>query len=272
MIKIYCIAADSSIHAQKVKTELLHIYSDIFDLDLNALNSANLPDIILVLGGDGFMLHVVHSVINICGIDSLLKIKFYGMNFGTVGFLHNVYNNCNNVLERILSSKAVNLFTICAIITTANGNVYTNYAINEITIMRKTLKTVHIRVTIDNIVRINKLISDGVLISTNIGSTAYNFAAGGPILPFNSNLISLTSINTFRPRFWKNALLDNKSRILFDILNHEIRPINAIVDCIEYNDVIKVDICCNFSKTLTLLFDSEDILNKKLIDEQFIIE
>ena len=137
--------------------------------------------------------------------------------------------------------------------------------------MRQNRFAANVKVKINNKVKINKLVCDGILVSTPAGSTAYNLSAHGPILPLNSTLLALTPICPFRPRRWKGAVLPEKSKITFEIINAKNRPVSATAGQVEVRNVKKVEISYNLKKTLKLLFDKGHNLEQRILDEQFIL-
>jgi len=152
-----------------------------------------------------------------------------------------------------------------------NNKTYNALSLNEVSLLRQNRFAANVRVKIDNKMKINKLVCDGILVSTPAGSTAYNLSAHGPILPLNSTLLALTPICPFRPRRWKGALLPEKSKITLEIINPEKRPVSATAGQVEVRNVKKVEISYNFKKTLKLLFDKDQNLEEKILNEQFIL-
>ncbi len=219
-------------------------------------------DIIVALGGDGFMLHTLHTYID-------QQTPVFGMNLGSVGFLMNAYS-IDNLIERLVEANKVSLYPLEMIATTTAGEQKKAQAINEVSLLRKTHQAAKIRITIDGIVRMQELICDGVLVATAAGSTAYNLSAHGPIIPIRSNLLVLTPISAFRPRRWAGALLPHKAHITFDVIESEKRKVIAVADFTEIRDVVQVKIRENRKITLTLLFDKTHNLEERIINEQFL--
>ena len=156
-------------------------------------------------------------------------------------------------------------------VTDINNKNFNALSLNEVSLLRQNRFAANVRIKIDNKMKINKLVCDGILVSTPAGSTAYNLSAHGPILPLNSTLLALTPICPFRPRRWKGALLPEKSKITLEIINPEKRPVSATAGQVEVRNVKKVEIAYNFRKTLKLLFDKDQNLEEKILNEQFIL-
>lgn len=219
------------------------------------------PDVIVALGGDGFMLQVLHRYMH-------RHIPVYGMNCGTVGFLLNNFH-ADRLEERIASARRATLHPLIMYARTADGKERQELAINEVSLFRESRQAARIRISIDHVVRVNDLVADGILVSTPAGSTAYNFSAGGPIVPLNGDLLALTPIAPFRPRRWRGALLNHQSSITFEVLEADKRPVSAVADFTEVRDVISVSVFEDRSIALSLLFDPEHNLEERITTEQF---
>ncbi len=219
-------------------------------------------DVIVALGGDGFMLETLHR-----HMDDEKPI--YGMNLGTVGFLMNVYSP-ENLLERIRAAQTALLHPLKMVARTEDGREETAYAINEVSLLRETRLAAHIRVWVDGRCRLEQLICDGALVATPAGSTAYNFSAHGPILPIGANVLALTPISPFRPRRWRGAILPQEAKVRFEILQHDRRKVSAVADMFEVRDVVDVTAEQEPNKTLKLMFDPEHNLEERILREQFI--
>ena len=218
--------------------------------------------IIVVLGGDGFMLETMHRYMNV------RNLKFYGMNCGTVGFLMNSYS-AKKVEERVERARAVELHPLKLFAETVKGKQVELLALNEVALLRGSRQAAHFKVTVDHVVRIQEMVADGILASTPAGSSAYNFSAGGPILPLDANVLALTPISPFRPRRWKGAILPHESSIFIEILGAEKRPVNAVADFTEVKDVASVLIHEHRQVSLKVLFDPDHDLEERMIKEQF---
>lgn len=218
-------------------------------------------DVIVALGGDGFMLQTLHRVIE-------NGTPVYGMHRGTVGFLMNDYDE-RGLTERLQRAEKVTLHPLRMTATTVEGTTEEGLAINEVSLLREQRQTAKIRIEVDGVVRIEELICDGVLLSTPAGSTAYNFSAHGPILPIGSGVLALTPISAFRPRRWRGAILHHDTRVRFEILEFKKRPVSAVADDHEVRDVKEVLVREDRSIGLHMLFDPGHGLEERILNEQF---
>ncbi|MDH3232843.1 MAG: NAD kinase [Alphaproteobacteria bacterium] len=219
-------------------------------------------DIIVALGGDGFMLETLHKTL---ADDAAV----YGMNFGSVGFLMNEYAE-ENLEHRLARAERVTLRPLRMRATDIDGAVHEALAINEVSVLRETRQTAKIRISIDGKVRLEELVCDGVMVATSAGSTAYNLSAHGPIIPIGAGLLALTAISAFRPRRWRGALLPEAVTVLFEVIEANKRPVSAVADFTEVRDVAAVEIIEDREHTLTLLFDPEHNLEERIVAEQFL--
>lgn len=219
-------------------------------------------DIIVALGGDGYMLHLLHELLNI-------NKPIFGMNMGTVGFLMNEYMQ-NDLHNRINDAIPVKMHPLKMTTQTVEGRNEEAIAFNEVSLLRETRQTAKIKIFVDDKLRMEELVCDGVLLSTPAGSTAYNLSAHGPIIPMNANILALTPISAFRPRRWRGALLSHTSTVTFKISNPEKRPVSAVADTIEVRNVSSVTVSQDQNYSQTLLFDKEHTLEERIINEQFI--
>lgn len=252
---IACIA-DSTPRAHAAVKELESRYSLI-----SATARKPRPDVIVVLGGDGFMLQVLHRHLK-------RRIPFYGINCGTVGFLMND-SGLDRLVERLQMARPAILYPLHMYVRRLSGKVSEALAFNEVSLFRQSRQAAKVRVAVDHVVRIRELICDGVLLATAAGSTAYNFSAGGPIIPFGANVIALTPLVPFRPRRWRGALLPHSATVNFDILECRKRPVSAVADFTEVRDVAAVAVSEQRKLGVTLLFDPERNLEERIINEQF---
>ncbi len=218
-------------------------------------------DVIVALGGDGFMLQTLHLY-----MDTGKRI--YGMNRGSVGFLMNEYSE-DHLRERIAASEEETIRPLRMTAIDSDGEEHAANAINEVSLLRQSYQAAKIRITVDDHVRLDELICDGVMVATPAGSTAYNLSAHGPILPLDAPLLALTPVSPFRPRRWRGALLPNQSTVVFDILEPEKRPVNAVADHSEIKSVVKVTIRESRSVTATILFDASHSWGERVLAEQF---
>jgi len=225
-------------------------------------------DLIIAIGGDGTMLHAVHTFRH-------LTTKFYGINTGTFGFLMNKlkvnqYKNADSLLKVLNHTEEVSIFPLEMEVINIKNKKFKALAINETSLFRQSYQTAQMEIAINNKVQLKNFVGDGIMISTPAGSTAYNLSVGGPILPINSNLLALTPISPFRPRRWKGALIPNDSEISIKILNPTKRSVSAVADFLEIRDVKQVFIKSSPKASITLLFDKDQNFEEKTIKEQFL--
>jgi NAD+ kinase len=218
-------------------------------------------DVIVALGGDGFMLQTVHR-------HMALNKPVYGMKAGTVGFLMNQHRP-ERLLERIANAQATVLKPLEMVAVSEAGSSVNALAFNEVSLLRQTKQAAKIRVYLNGSVRLDELVCDGVLLSTPAGSTAYNLSAHGPILPLGSEVLAMTPISPFRPRRWRGAILRSATEVKLEILDHYKRPVSATADSSEVRDVVEVSIRESRDRTVTLLFDPEHNLEERILNEQF---
>ena len=219
-------------------------------------------DAIVALGGDGFMLETMHRLRE-------RPVPFYGMHRGSVGFLMNAYTP-ENLPQRITHAVPVRIHPLAMTALDAAGREHRALAINEVALLRQRRQAAKLRIAVDEIVRLEELMADGVLLATPVGSTAYNLSVHGPIVPLGANLLALTPISAFRPRRWRGALLPHGARVQFDVLEAEKRPVSATADYTEVRDVISVSVREQRDVQLTLLFDPEHNLEERVFKEQFL--
>jgi NAD+ kinase len=224
-------------------------------------------DAVVVLGGDGFMLQTLHSM-----IDAGRVIPAYGMNLGTVGFLMNPYDKRSGIVGRLNRARHWTIAPLQVEAITQDGESHALCAINEISLLRETRQTAKIEVTVGDRVRIKELVCDGVLVATPAGSTAYNLSANGPILPLDSRMLALTPISPFRPRRWRGAILPDRMKIVLKVLDPAKRPVAAVADQKELRDIAEVRLQIAQDTHLTLLFDPGQSLEERIVAEQFVTE
>lgn len=245
--------ASPSPRAQEALEELSGLYASVGPDD---------ADIIVALGGDGFMLQTLHR--------NMRRGKpIYGMNKGTVGFMLNEFDSAG-LPERLEKALVNEIHPLRMRAVNESGQEQSAVAINEISLLRQTRQAAKIRISIDERVRIDELICDGCLVATPIGSTAYNLSAHGPILPLSAGVCALTPISAFRPRRWRGALLPREARVSFEVLESFKRPVSAVADSFEVRDVAEVFVEEERDITLRLLFDPEHGLEERILNEQFI--
>jgi len=192
-------------------------------------------DVIVALGGDGFMLQTLHR-------HHARELPVYGMKLGSVGFLD---------------------------VQTESGSSVTALAFNEVSLLRQTKQAAHVRVSLNGAVKLDELVCDGILVSTPAGSTAYNLSAHGPILPLGTQVLAMTPISPFRPRRWRGAILPAATEVKFEILDPYKRPVSATADSYEVRDIVEVVVRESCERTVSLLFDPEHNLEDRILNEQF---
>jgi NAD+ kinase len=218
-------------------------------------------DVIVALGGDGFMLEILHTHID-------RRTPVFGMNRGSVGFLMNDYGE-DALIERLTGAVATVIHPLEMRAWTSEAQVQVGLAINEVSLLRQTRQSAKLRILVDERVRLEELICDGVLVSTPAGSTAYNLSAHGPIIPLDAKVLALTPISAFRPRRWRGALLPHSSEVCFDVLEADKRPVSAVADNFEVRRVRKVEVRERRDIALTMLFDAGRSFEERVLAEQF---
>jgi NAD+ kinase len=249
--RIACVRAESE-RAESAYNELVRCYD---------LVRPEESDVIVALGGDGFMLRALHAYLP-------LGRPMFGMNCGTVGFLMNAYRP-EALLERIEAAESFKLHPLIMQAITAAGRAEEALAFNEVTVIRHTGQSANIRVVVDRVERIAKFVGDGMIVATAAGSTAYNLSAHGPIVPLGASVLALTPVSPFRPRRWRGALLPHTTEVVFENLDPQKRPLTATADFKEIVDVASVTVREDRSTTVTLLFDPDHSLEERIAAEQF---
>ena len=217
-------------------------------------------DIIIVLGGDGFMLQTLKKLYK-------FKKPFYGINSGNYGFLMNRFSN-KNFHNNLKTSHSIKIHPLQMSVKTKSGRVKKSIAVNEVSILRQTKQASSISISSNKKNIIKNLVSDGVLISTPAGSTAYNLSAHGPILNLDSRKLAVTPISPFRPRRWRGTIVSDKSKIIIKNLDINKRPISAVADNFEVRNVKTISIQSNKKIIFELLYDKNNSLYKKIKIEQ----
>jgi NAD+ kinase len=248
--KLHFVASDAP-EAQAVLEKLRERYGDA---------GADDADVIVALGGDGFMLQTLHGFLK-------QDVPIYGLNRGSVGFLMNTFND-NDLSKRIEAAEPTKIRPLL-MRTLSPAGERTALAFNEVSLLRQTYQAAKLCIYLDGKVRLEELICDGILVSTPAGSTAYNLSAHGPILPIDSALLAMTPLSAFRPRRWRGALLPRNVQIRFEILDPAKRPVSAVADNAEVRDVSRVDVAEDRDTTVTMLFDPGHSLDERILDEQF---
>jgi NAD+ kinase len=244
--------ASSRPEAQEGRDKLIARYGDA------GLENAQ---VVVALGGDGFMLETVHELM---GVDK----PIYGMNRGSVGFLMNEYSE-DDLLGRINAAEEAVIHPLRMQAVDVEGKSHEALAFNEVSLLRTTRQAAKLRISVDGKVRLSELICDGALISTPMGSTAYNLSAHGPIIPLDAKILALTPISAFRPRRWRGALLSHTARLRLEVLEGAKRPVSAVADNFEAPNVIEVYIAEDRDVSLCMLFDSGRSLEERVLAEQF---
>ena len=248
--KIYLVF-DKTKNSLKIKNFLTKI------IQTTTLKKSN---IIIVLGGDGFMLRMLKKLYK-------FKKPFYGINTGNYGFLMNKFS-IKNFIKNLQTSSSIKIHPLQMVVTKKNNQIKRSIAINEVSILRQGKQASSISITTNRKKIIKNLVSDGVLVSTPAGSTAYNLSAHGPILNLDSNKLAVTPISPFRPRRWRGMIINDKSKIIIKNLDNNKRPINAVADNFEVKNAKKIFIQSNKKITFNLLYNNNNSLHKKIKIEQ----
>jgi NAD+ kinase len=216
--------------------------------------------LIIVIGGDGFMLQTLKKIKN-------SKKIFYGINSGDYGFLMNKFS-LKNIIMNLSKAKMITISPLEMIVRNNKNQYKKNLAINEVSILRQSRQAASLSISVDSKKLIKKLVSDGVLVSTPAGSTAYNLSVHGPILSLNSKKLSISPISPFRPRRWKGKIVSDKSKINIKNLNPIKRPISAVADNIEIRNAKNIIVKTNKKIKFYLLYNANRSLEKKIKLEQ----
>ena len=250
-MKFHFISSNTS-EAIKAKKEYIDTYNQ---------TAPELADIIIPIGGDGILLKSLHDF-------NELDKPFFGINYGSVGFLMNSSSNkdLNNVVK---NSKSTDLKPLKMTAVDEDNKIYDSIAYNEVSLMRQSHQASKFQIKINDTTRMNELICDGVLVSTSAGSTAYNLSAHGSILPLDSKLLALTPISAFRPRRWRGALLSEKNIIKVKVMNFKDRKVSVTADNIEFRNIKEVTIQSSKDKNCKILFDKDHSIEDKILNEQF---
>ena len=247
----FFLVSDKTKASLKIKSLLIK------KIEITALKNAN---IIIVLGGDGFMLQTLKKLYK-------FKKPFYGINSGNYGFLMNKFSK-KIFLKNLRTSGSVKIYPLQMTVATKNNYIKKSIAINEISILRQSKQASSISIKVNKRNMIKKLISDGVLVSTPAGSTAYNLSVHGPILNLDSNKLAVTPISPFRPRRWRGTIISDKSKLIIKNLDSNKRPISAVADNYEVRNAKKIIIQINKNISFDLLYDKNNSLQKKIKIEQ----
>ncbi len=218
-------------------------------------------DVIVALGGDGFMLQTLNEM-------RPLGKPVYGMHRGTVGFLMNSYNE-DGLVERLNEAEEAAINPLHMRAGSKDGEIVEALAINEVSLLRAGPQAARLQISVDGTPRMPELVCDGALVATPAGSTAYNYSAHGPILPIGSEVLALTAVAAFRPRRWRGALLPKSATVRFDVLEPDKRPVMSDADSRPVQNVLWVEVRSEPKITHRLLFDPGHGLEERLIREQF---
>ena len=250
-MKFHFISSNTS-EAIKAKKEYIDTYNQ---------TAPELADIIIPIGGDGILLKSLHDF-------NELDKPFFGINYGSVGFLMNSSSNkdLNTVVK---NSKSTDLKPLKMTAVDEDNKIHDSIAYNEVSLMRQSHQASKFQIKINDTTRMNELICDGVLVSTSAGSTAYNLSAHGSILPLDSKLLALTPISAFRPRRWRGALLSEKNIIKVKVMNFKDRKVSVTADNIEFRNIKEVTIQSSKDKNCKILFDKDHSIEDKILNEQF---
>ena len=250
-MKFHFLSSDNP-QAKEAKKRLIEKYGQ---------NTAENSDYIIPIGGDGLLLKSLHNLNN-------LDKPFFGINFGSIGFLmNNIIDKDLN--DKVSSSKKSYFKPLKMKATSVDNEIFEAYAYNEVSLMRQTHLASKIKIKINDQIKMEELICDGVLVSTSAGSTAYNLSAHGSILPLDSNILALTPISAFRPRRWRGALLSETNKIEFKLLDSKDRSSSVTADNVEFRNIDKVNIESSNENKCTVLFDSKHSIEDKILNEQF---
>ena len=229
---------------------------------LKKINKSNLKNskLVIVIGGDGFMLQTLKK-------NKKLDKEFYGLNSGNYGFLMNKFSS-KNIIKNLNKANMVSISPLEMIVKNKNNQIKRSIAINEVSVLRQSRQAATLSIKQGSRQIIKKLVSDGVLVSTPAGSTAYNLSVHGPILSLHSKKLSISPISAFRPRRWKGKIINDKSKIVITNLNPKKRPVSAVADNLEVRNAKSIIVRTNYKIKFKLLYDKNRSLQKKIKLEQ----
>ena len=245
------IISDKNLRSLRIKKSLFNIIKK---------SKTKKSNIIIVIGGDGFMLQTLKK-------NKKSKKLFYGVNSGNYGFLMNKFSS-KNLIKNLNGSKIVSISPLEMTVKNNKNNIKKHIAINEVSILRQSRQAASLSINHGSKQIIKELVSDGVLVSTPAGSTAYNLSVHGPILSLNSKKLSISPISPFRPRRWKGKIISDRSKIVIKNLNPKKRPISAVADNVEVRNAKLIYITTNKKISFTLLYDKNSNIEKKIKIEQ----
>jgi len=244
------IISDKNLKSLSIRKKIIKIFNK---------HKISRSNIVIVIGGDGFMLQTLKK-------NKSTSKCFYGINSGNYGFLMNKFSS-RLLIKNISKSNIVNISPLEMTVTNSN-KIKKSLAINEVSILRQSRQAANLSIKINSKYIIKKLVSDGVLVSTPAGSTAYNLSVYGPILSLNSKKISIAPISAFRPRRWTGKIVSEKANVVISNLNPEKRPVSAVADNIEFRNVKKIIVKVQNKIKFNLLYDKNSSLQKKIKLEQ----
>ena len=244
------IISDKNTKSLRIKKQIVKLFKN------KKIKKSN---VVVVIGGDGFMLQTLKK-------NKKKNKMFYGINSGTYGFLMNSYSK-SSLVKKIDNSNMISIYPLEMNVLSKNRTVKC-IAVNEVSILRQSRQAANLSIKINSKYTMKKLVSDGVLISTPAGSTAYNLSVYGPILSLNSKKISVAPISAFRPRRWPGKIISDKSKIVITNLNSSKRPVSAVADNIEIRNAKKIKIKINKDIKFNLLYDKTKSLQKKIMFEK----
>ena len=245
------VISDKNKRSEKIKLRVLK------KIQTSSLKNSK---IIIVIGGDGFMLQTLKKFYK-------YKKPFYGINSGDYGFLMNKFNE-KNILKNILKTDSIRISPLKMIVKNKFNKIKKSIAINEISILRQSRQAASISIKNGSNYIIKKLRGDGLLVCTPAGSTAYNLSVHGPILNLNSNKLAISPVSPFRPRRWKGKIVSNKSKILIKNLNPKKRPISSVADNVEVRNAVEIKISESKNIVFNLLYNKNKSIEKKIKIEQ----
>ena len=245
------IISDKNLKSKRIKSSLVRI------LNTTILKK---PNIIIVIGGDGFMLQTLKK-------NKKSKKFFYGINSGNYGFLMNKFSS-KTILKKLHKANVITISPLEMTVKNNKNQIRKHLAINEVSILRQSRQAASLSINHGSKQVIKRLVSDGVLVSTPAGSTAYNLSVHGPILSLNSKKLSISPISPFRPRRWKGKIVSHKSKITIKNLNPKKRPISAVADNIEVRNAKDIIVKTNQSIRFHLMYDKNRSLQNKIKIEQ----
>ena len=245
------IISDKNLKSKKIKNSLIKI------LNTTIFKKTN---IIIVIGGDGFMLQTLKK-------NKKSKKFFYGINSGNYGFLMNKFSS-KTILKNLYKANVISISPLEMTVKNNKNQIRKYLAINEVSILRQSRQAASLSINHGSKQVIKKLVSDGVLVSTPAGSTAYNLSVHGPILSLNSKKLSISPISPFRPRRWRGKIVSYKSKIIIKNLNPKKRPISAVADNIEVRNAKDITVKTKQNIKFNLMYDKNRSLQNKIKIEQ----